>query len=128
MKNYKNIENKNARNLETLLLNDADIPKYYKEDDTFEIHVKKKNIYNNNNYKNYYVKCISCDLLGECQGSGFVCSCKFNVYELYNLCQCVSCNQIVPFITNVNTNEKISFCHPIITLNGVKNLKKIKKR
>lgn len=131
MKYYKNNVLKNSRNLDTLLLNDADIPYYKEEDDYFDFHLKlkKKKIYkSNNNFKNYYVKCISCDTLGECQGSGYICSCKFNVYEIYNLCQCVSCNQIVPFVTNVNNNEKISLCHPIININGVKNLKKIKKR
>lgn len=118
---------KSERNLNTLILKDSEIPEYIYIDDTNLNMQSTLNFkINNNKYKHFYVKCKSCDSLGPCQGSGYICNCKFNVYEIYNLCQCVSCNEITPFITN--GNEKISLCHPIININGVKNLKKIKKR
>jgi hypothetical protein len=115
------------RNLDILILKDSDIPQNIRIDECFENHSTFTLNVNNNKYKNFYVQCKSCDSLGLCQGSGYICNCKFNVYEIYNLCQCVSCNEITPFITS-DKNEKISMCHPIININGVKNLKKIKKR
>lgn len=120
---------KQKNNISSLLLQDSDIPFNCSRDEKeyFDIPIPTFHFNINNNNKNFYVKCNVCESWGICQGSGYICSCKFNVYEIYNLCQCVSCNEITPFITN-NKNEIISLCHPFINIYGVKNLKKIKKR
>lgn len=73
--------------------------------------------------KKTYSKCKTCGCCVPFQGSGFICPCKLNLYELTNMCQCLTCSDITLFVTN-HKNEKISICHPFVHPSCLSKVKK----
>jgi len=100
------------------LVDDNDVKLSYESNDFFEIEMITS--YQNSNY---YNQCKSCKEYIQFQGSGFICPCKKNVFELYNMCQCISCNDITFFIYN-KQGQKISLCHPTLEKHGLTKIKK----
>jgi hypothetical protein len=99
------------------LIDDKDVKLSYESNDFCEPELNMFYPYNT-----FYNQCKCCKEYIRFQGSGFICPCKSNVYELYNMCQCLTCTETTYFICN-KQGQKISLCHPILQKHGLTRLK-----